>query len=72
MKLKLDIENSTNENCFRLFFSNTSLVSLPTKNAILKYELSENHYFIIILVVLTLISLWTYKKLRKEIPDVLN
>ena len=41
MKLKLDIENSTNENCFRLFFSNTSLVSLPTKNAILEYELSE-------------------------------
>ena len=51
MKLKLDIENSTNENCFRLFFSNTSLVSLPTKNAILEYELSENHYFIIILVI---------------------
>ena len=51
MKLKLDIANSTNDNCFRLFFSNTSLVSLPTKNAILQYELSENHYFIIILVI---------------------
>lgn len=29
-------------------------------------------YFVIILVVLALISLWTYRKLRKEIPDVLN
>lgn len=29
-------------------------------------------YFIIILVVLAIISLWTYRKLRKEIPDVLN
>lgn len=57
MKLKLDIENSTNENCFRLFFSNTSLVSLPTKNAILEYELSENHYFIIILVIVICILL---------------
>ena len=56
MKLKLDIENSTNENCFRLFFSNTSLVSLPTKNAILEYELSENYYFIIILVIV--ICIW--------------
>ena len=29
-------------------------------------------YFVIILLVLSVISLWTYHKLRKEIPDVLN
>jgi len=29
-------------------------------------------YFVIILIILLALSLWTYKKLRKEIPDVLN
>ena len=29
-------------------------------------------YFGIVLLILVLISLWAYKKLRKEIPDVLN
>jgi len=29
-------------------------------------------YFIIITILLLLLTIWTYKKLRKEIPDVLN
>ncbi len=29
-------------------------------------------YFVIITVILLIITIWTYKKLRKEIPDVLN
>ena len=29
-------------------------------------------YFLIILAILSLVSIWTYRRLRKEIPDVLN
>jgi len=29
-------------------------------------------YFVIILAILSLVSIWTYRRLRKEIPDVLN
>lgn len=29
-------------------------------------------YFVIITVILLILTIWTYKKLRKEIPDVLN
>ena len=29
-------------------------------------------YFLIILAVLIILAIWTYKRLRKEIPDVLN
>lgn len=29
-------------------------------------------YFLIILIVLILLAIWTYRRLRKEIPDVLN
>ncbi len=29
-------------------------------------------YFFIMLVILTILALWTYRKVRKEIPDVLN
>ena len=29
-------------------------------------------YFLIILAILVVLALWTYRRLRKEIPDVLN
>ena len=29
-------------------------------------------YFVVILIVLSILAIWTYKRLRKEIPDVLN
>ena len=29
-------------------------------------------YFIIITAIMLILAMWTYKKLRKEIPDVLN
>ena len=29
-------------------------------------------YFVIVTIILLILAIWTYKKLRKEIPDVLN